>query len=146
MIAVDSSALLAVVLNEALGDACDNALQAADHCILSAAILTEVMLVAGRHNVRAELQTLLDALGAEIVPVDEIVLMNGYDKLTWNEQKQLLSFEDNLVLMEAGANSSKGGKRWANWDEGRVIYGDDVWKAMVTRESEVRTKLRNVRN
>ncbi|ESQ77145.1 type II toxin-antitoxin system VapC family toxin [Asticcacaulis sp. AC402] len=73
MIAVDSSALLAVVLNEAMGDTCDDALQVADHCILSAAILTEVMLVAGRYNVRSELQTLLDALDVEIVPVDEIM-------------------------------------------------------------------------
>ncbi len=73
-----------------------------------------------------------------LVPVDDIVLMKGYTELPWAKQQLVLSRTDNLRLMEKGANSSKGAKRWSKWPEGRRIYGDKVWRAMVTEEGRMR--------
>ena len=73
-----------------------------------------------------------------VVPVDEIVLMKGYDKLKLPEQEALLSRVDNLRMMEKGANSSKGTKRWAKWSEGRRIYGEKIWREMIAEESRLR--------
>lgn len=77
MIAVDSSALLAVILNETQADACDAVLQAANHRIMAAAILMEVLMVAGGRGVRTEIQALIDALDIEIVEVDEILALSA---------------------------------------------------------------------
>jgi hypothetical protein len=73
-----------------------------------------------------------------VVSIDEMVLMDGWNKLRKHEQQALLSRVDNLRMMEKGANSSKGGKRWANWREGRAIYGEKVWRKMIEEESRLR--------
>ncbi len=69
-----------------------------------------------------------------IVPVDTIVNMKGWNKLPKETQRRILSRIDNLALMEKNLNSSKGIKRWADWDHGRQFYGDEVWNSMVAKE------------
>lgn len=70
MIAVDTSALIAVLAREALAEACENAL-ASDALIISAATLTEVRIVAARKTLQPSLDALLVGLGMEVVEVDE---------------------------------------------------------------------------
>ena len=70
MIAVDTSALIAVLAREALAEACENAL-ASDALIISAATLTEVRIVAARKTLQPSLDALLVGLGMEIMEVDE---------------------------------------------------------------------------
>ncbi len=67
MIAVDTSALMAIVLNEAEADACAAALEAEDDLLISAGTVAEVLIVAARRNVGAEMERLIDGLGFEIV-------------------------------------------------------------------------------
>ena len=69
MIAVDTSALMAIVLNEPEADACAAALEAEDRPLISAATVAEALIVAGRRNVREEIGRLIDGLGLEIVSV-----------------------------------------------------------------------------
>lgn len=76
-----------------------------------------------------------------LVSVQAIVEMEGYEKLRPNEWKEILSRRDNLRLMEEVNNSSKGSQRWADWETGRRIYGEKVWKEMVALEKEVRAKI-----
>jgi hypothetical protein len=76
-----------------------------------------------------------------IVPIDEIVQFEGFQEMPWSEQQTILSRLDNLRLMERGLNSSKGSKRWANWDAGRRAYGEAVWKAMVELEGRLRLSI-----
>jgi hypothetical protein len=76
-----------------------------------------------------------------VVPVDDIVNMRGWDRLFPDEQRALLSNQRNLRLMEKGANSSKGAKSWAKWEEGRRIYGEEVVNKMVELESTLRREL-----
>ena len=69
MIAVDTSVLMAILLNEPEADACAAALEAEDDLLISAGTVAEALIVAGRRNVRAEMERLIDGLGFEVVSV-----------------------------------------------------------------------------
>ena len=63
MIAVDTSALMAIVLNEPQADACIAALAAEDELIVSAGTVAEALIVSSRRNVGEEIARLIDELG-----------------------------------------------------------------------------------
>jgi ribonuclease VapC len=69
MIAVDTSALMAIVLNEPLAEACIGAMENQDRLLISAATIAEALIVARRRNVGDEVESLVDGLGFEIVAV-----------------------------------------------------------------------------
>jgi ribonuclease VapC len=69
MIAVDTSALMAVLLDEAEAEACIGALEREDRVLISAGTLAEALIVANRRNVGPELAGLIEGLGIEVVPV-----------------------------------------------------------------------------
>lgn len=69
MIAVDTSALMAIVLSEPEAEACIEALQAEDELLISAGTVAEALIVAGRRNVGEQMARLIDGLGFEIVAV-----------------------------------------------------------------------------
>ena len=65
MIAVDTSALMAILLGEPEADACADALATNDRIVISAATVAEALIVARRRNVGAEMASLIDGLGLE---------------------------------------------------------------------------------
>ena len=69
MIAVDTSALMAILLDEPEADACMAAIEAADKLLISAATVAESLIVADRRNLGVDMAELIDGLGFEIVPV-----------------------------------------------------------------------------
>jgi ribonuclease VapC len=69
MIAVDTSALMAILLNEPEADACAAALAAEDRLLISAGTVAEALIVGGRRAVGEEVAHLIDGLGFEIVGV-----------------------------------------------------------------------------
>ncbi len=69
MIAVDTSALMAIVLNELEADACIKVLEAEDDLLISAGTVAEALIVSARRNVGEEMARLIDGLGFEIVSV-----------------------------------------------------------------------------
>jgi len=69
MIAVDTSALMAIVLDEAEASACVAALESDDQLLISAATAAEAFIVASRRNVEAEMNSIIDGLGMEAEPV-----------------------------------------------------------------------------
>ena len=71
MIAVDSSALMALVLNEPEADRCAATLDTAERLVISAATVTEALIVARRRGKGREMTALLQDLGMEIAPVLE---------------------------------------------------------------------------
>ena len=84
--AVDSSALMAIALNEALADACDQCLQESDETIISAVTLAEVLIVAQSRGVRGQLQALMDNLAIDVIPVDETFAEQvAYVYKTWGK-------------------------------------------------------------
>lgn len=69
MIAVDTSALMAIVLDESQAEACATALATQDEIMISAGTVIEALIVAARRNVGAEMAKLIEGLGATVVDV-----------------------------------------------------------------------------
>ena len=69
MIAVDTSALMAIILAEPKADACKDALEAETEVLISAATVAEALIVAGRHNVGDQMTAVIEDLGFTIVPL-----------------------------------------------------------------------------
>jgi len=69
MIVVDTSALMAILLGEPEADACVAVLEAETDVLISAAVLAEALIVAGRRNVADEMTMLIDGLGLNISAV-----------------------------------------------------------------------------
>ena len=69
MIAVDTSALMAIILGEAASDACISALEGQQEILISAATVAEALIVAKRRNLDEEMSTLIEGLGLTVVPV-----------------------------------------------------------------------------
>ncbi len=70
MIAVDTSAIMAIVLDEPEADACIAALEAEGTLLISAGNVAEALIVAGRRNVGEEVASLIERLGFEVVTVN----------------------------------------------------------------------------
>lgn len=69
MIAVDTSALMAILLDEVQAEACAAALEAEDEILISAGTVAEALIVAGRRDLGEEMARLIEGLGLEIVSV-----------------------------------------------------------------------------
>ena len=69
MMAVDTSALMAIVLHEAEADRCKSALEEEPELLISAGTVAEALIVAGRRNLAEEMNRLINGLGFEIVSV-----------------------------------------------------------------------------
>jgi ribonuclease VapC len=69
MIAIDTSALMAIVLGEAQADACIEVLEAETEVLISAATVAESLIVAARRKVAEEMARLVDGLGFVVVGV-----------------------------------------------------------------------------
>jgi len=69
MIAVDTSALMACLLDEPEAEACKEALKAASQLFISAGTVAEALIVAGRRGYLEEMVYLVEELDFEIVPI-----------------------------------------------------------------------------
>ena len=69
MIAVDTSALMAILLHEPSVDVCASVLSASSRTLISAGTLAEAHITATTRGLYMELNTLLDRMKFEIVPV-----------------------------------------------------------------------------
>lgn len=71
MIAIDTSAIMAILLNELEAETCIAALEREeDAIVMSSGTLAETLIVAGRRNVGPEARRLIEGLGIEIVLVN----------------------------------------------------------------------------
>ncbi len=69
MIAVDTSALMAILLNEPEADACITALATEADLLISAGTVAEALIVSARRGVGEAMTRLIEELGFEVVPV-----------------------------------------------------------------------------
>jgi ribonuclease VapC len=70
VIAVDSSALMAILLEEDWADECREALVRDTEPLISAATLAEVYIVSRGRNVLTELEMLLTSIPIDVIPAD----------------------------------------------------------------------------
>ena len=73
MIAVDTSALMAILLDEPEAAACAEAFATNDRIVISAATVAEALIVAERRGLGAEMAGLVDGLDLEITSVSPAV-------------------------------------------------------------------------
>ncbi|MEN2987931.1 type II toxin-antitoxin system VapC family toxin [Tistrella sp. BH-R2-4] len=69
MIVVDTSALMAIILDEPEADACIAVLISENNLLMSAATLAEALIVASRRNVGDDMVRLIDGLNVDVVSV-----------------------------------------------------------------------------
>lgn len=69
MIVVDTSALMAILLDEPEAAGCMTAIETSGRLLISAGTLAEALIVAARRNIGEEMAELVEGLGFEIVPV-----------------------------------------------------------------------------
>jgi ribonuclease VapC len=69
MIAVDTSALMAIVLDEPQAASCIAALESESELVISAATVAEALIVAARRSVADEMTRLLSGLGFDVATV-----------------------------------------------------------------------------
>lgn len=72
MIAIDTSALIAILLEEVEAPRCLAVLDQVDDICIAAPTLTEAMIVALRRSVAPRLEDLFDRLDAEVVPLTPV--------------------------------------------------------------------------
>ena len=97
MIAVDTSALMAIVLNEPDADACVAALETDDDLLISAGTVAEALIVSARRNVGEEMERLIDGLGFEVVsvtPASARRIAQAYDSWGRGAHPAALNFGD----------------------------------------------------
>lgn len=79
MIAVDTSALMAILLEEPEAAICVEAFATNDRIFISAVTVTDVLNVAGRRDLGAEMSALLDCIDLEIVTVSPTTARQAAD-------------------------------------------------------------------
>ena len=70
MIAVDTSALMAILLDEPQAPDCAKALASGHPILISAATVAESLIVAEGRGTRTQMEALIDGLGLQVVPLD----------------------------------------------------------------------------
>ncbi|WP_246438633.1 hypothetical protein [Listeria portnoyi] len=82
-----------------------------------------------------------------IVSMDSITKMEGFDKLTKEQQISVLNYEENFIGLSETANKSKGPKSYSDWTiykkEG-VEVNPEFRSEMMLKESELEKKLQRL--
>lgn len=71
MIAVDTSALMAVILGEPEADACQTIMEQQETLLIAAPTVTEALIVAAGRGMTAQMRELFDALAPTIIPLTD---------------------------------------------------------------------------
>jgi len=127
MMAVDTSALMAIVLGEERAAACAAALKTDEDVIVSAGTIAEALVVAARRNVAAQMQRLIDDLGIEVMPVTLGAaqrVAEAYARWGKGNHRAGLNFGDCFAYALAKENSCRllyVGKDFAKTDIGSVL-------------------------
>jgi ribonuclease VapC len=97
MIAVDTSALMAIVLDESRANECIAVLEREDEVLISAGTIAEALIVSGRRSVRAEMISIIDGLGFTMVsltPAAAREIAHAYERWGKGYHPASLNFGD----------------------------------------------------
>jgi ribonuclease VapC len=97
MIAVDTSALMAIVLHEPPREACMTVLEGEPQALISAATVAEALIVASRRRVGNRMHQLVTGLALNVVPVTEAAARRAavaYDRWGRGVHSAALNFGD----------------------------------------------------
>lgn len=72
--------------------------------------------------------------------MDRISKMDGFEKLTYEQQKDILNYRDNFIGLTETANKSKGSKTYEEWTiyikEG-IRIDESFRKKMIEKEKQL---------
>ena len=104
MIVVDTSALMAILLDEQKADACAEALASSDAIFISAGTLAEALIVAAGRNLVDELNRLMDGLAVQTLPIQTASarrVAEAYQKWGKGNHTAKLNFGDCFAYVAA---------------------------------------------
>ncbi len=110
MTAIDTSALMAIVMNEPETDACISAIEQADRLLISTVTVAEALIVASRRNVGEEMTRLVEGLGFEAIDLNEKSarsVAEAYEKWGRGARPAALNFGDCFSYVVAKVNSCR---------------------------------------
>ena len=109
MIVVDTSALMAILLDEPDAAACIDALSTADALSISAGTVAEALIVADRRGCGLEMRRLIDGLGFTAYPVTAAVarhVADAYARWGKGNARASLNFGDCFAYALASETAS----------------------------------------
>jgi hypothetical protein len=78
-----------------------------------------------------------------LVPVMDIVAMDNFVLLPDDVALEILNLAENLVPLNAAANSSKSDWSWADWPQAALHADPATRAALIAREAELREIIYN---
>jgi hypothetical protein len=79
-----------------------------------------------------------------VVSMREITEMKDFNRLTFEQQVEVLNNPDNLIAMNESANASKGSRSWSEWDGWKEFTNDiRVKNKMLNKEVNARNLLQD---
>jgi len=127
MIVIDTSALMAILLDEATADRCCKALEAKPALLISAGTVAEALIVAGRRGVHHQMTRLIAGLRVQIIAVTAASTQRmGATYLAWGQgdHPASLNFGDCFAddaAKENGCPLLFVGRDFSNTDNASVL-------------------------
>ncbi|QBO37448.1 hypothetical protein EQG49_04260 [Periweissella cryptocerci] len=82
-----------------------------------------------------------------IVPFDKIVTLDGFDKLTLEQQKAVVNYKANFTPLSSTANKSKGSKtieEWTMYKKKGIKINPEYRKLMMVQEKKLEKVLQKL--
>lgn len=108
MIAVDTSALMAILLHEPEAESCVRAIESAERLVISAGTLSETLIVASRRSLGDAARNLIAALDFDILPVTAVTARRvaaAHDRWGRGVHPAALNFGDCFAYDAAASNA-----------------------------------------
>nr|WP_251030360.1 pre-toxin TG domain-containing protein [Bacillus sp. ISL-35] len=82
-----------------------------------------------------------------IVPLDKIARLEGFEKLTYYQQKEIANFIENFIGLSEAANTSKGSKSFADWyiyKKENIPVNPIFREKMILKEKELEIEIQKI--
>jgi hypothetical protein len=97
----------------------------------------------GKDQVGGLLTELRGVQADHVVSLQQMTEMEGFSKLKPHERELLAVRQDNLIAMNASANSSKNYRPWRAWPQASDFYSWQTIEKMRGKEAELYTTIQN---
>jgi len=134
LIVVDSSALIAILLDEDSAEACMDAIDQAPRVVISAGTLAETLIVASRRGLHDRMARMIEDLDLEVIPVTAVAARRvaaAYETFGKGVHRARLNFGDCFAYEAA---KSRG---WPLLFVGDAFNGTDLASALPSRPTGV---------
>ncbi|HDR7313279.1 MULTISPECIES: hypothetical protein [Bacillus cereus group] len=82
-----------------------------------------------------------------IVSLERMARMEGFETLTYNQQKEIANFVENFIGLSEAANTSKGSKSFADWyiyKKENIPVNPEFREKMILKEKELEIKIQEM--